>query len=247
MVLAIRALLFYMGYISSVIIWGPFATLTGLLLPYRARLAYVIGIWTRFVLWWLRITCNIRCEIAGKENLETGPGILFVKHQSTWDALFIQTLVTPQTTVIKKSLLWIPCFGWAFSITQPIAINRAQPHSALRKLIEDGRVRLNQGVWVSLFPEGTRLASGETAKFQPGGAMLAAMTEMPVFIIAHNAGQYWPVNKFIKHAGVINVRISPRINTKGKSAKEILSLSENWLLENMQEIDPCLKKQETLS
>ena len=73
MVLAIRALLFYTGYISSVIIWGPFATLTGLLLPYRARLAYVIGIWAGFVLWWLRITCNIRCKITGKENLEARP------------------------------------------------------------------------------------------------------------------------------------------------------------------------------
>jgi 1-acyl-sn-glycerol-3-phosphate acyltransferase len=83
--------------------------------------------------------------------------VLLVKHQSTWEALFIQTLVSPQTTLIKKELLWIPFFGWAFALLRPIAIDRNRPLGALRQLIDRGSARLDEGIWVTLFPEGTRL------------------------------------------------------------------------------------------
>ncbi|MCH2336191.1 MAG: 1-acyl-sn-glycerol-3-phosphate acyltransferase [Pseudomonadales bacterium] len=169
--------------------------------------------------------------------MSDGPCVLLVKHQSTWEALFVQTLVHPQTTLIKKELLWIPFFGWAFALLRPIAIDRGRRHGALRQLIDQGCARLEEGTWVTLFPEGTRLATGQSAPMQRGGAALASASGTPVIVVAHNAGHCWPPHSFKKRAGTIQVRISSPISTKGKKSKEINLLAEDWLRQTMQELD----------
>ena len=72
----------------------------------------------------------------------------------------MQTLVSPQATLIKRELLRIPFWGWAFSMVRPIAIDRGNPRTALRQFIEQGKDRLGRGMYVTLFPEGTRLPAG---------------------------------------------------------------------------------------
>ena len=209
----------------------------GWLLPFRQRYQFIVVCWTKLSLWWLRVTCRIHHVVVGEEHLSDGPCVLLVKHQSTWEALFVQTLVHPQTTLIKKELLWIPFFGWAFALLRPIAIDRGRRHGALRQLIDQGCARLEEGTWVTLFPEGTRLATGQSAPMQRGGAALAAASGTPVIVVAHNAGHCWPAHSFKKRAGTIQVRISSPISTKGKKSKEINVLAEDWLRQTMQELD----------
>ena len=105
--------------------------------------------------------------------------IVFVKHESTWETLFVQTLFAPQATIVKKELLNIPFFGWAFRLLRPIAIDRADPRGALRTLNSEGTARLEHNIWVVLFPEGTRVPIGESRSFQIGGAALAE-SERPI-------------------------------------------------------------------
>ncbi len=234
----LRSFLFYCGYVPLTVVWGTLSVLVGWSLPFNHRYQFIIGCWTKFSLWWLRITCKIDHVIVGEEHLHNGPCVLFVKHQSTWEALFIQTLVSPQTTLIKKELLWIPFFGWAFALLRPIAIDRTRPLGALRQLIDQGCSRLNDGIWVTLFPEGTRLDSGNTARLQPGGAALASASGKPVIVVAHNAGRYWPAHSFRKHAGTIEVRISAPISSVDKKPKDINKLAAEWLDQTMRRIDP---------
>ena len=237
MIADLRAVLFYAGYIASTIIWGSLSVIVGWMLPTKARFLFVIGAWTRMVLGWLRLTCGIRAEVEGREHLPDEPCILLVKHQSTWDTLFVQTLVSPQTTLIKRELLWIPFFGWAFAINGPIAIDRGAPRDAYRQLLERGGARLRAGVSVTLFPEGTRVPWGEQRPFQAGGAALAARTGRPVLVVAHDAGRYWPAHQFRKRPGVVRVRISPPLETEGKKHKEINSLAEDWLANEMRTLE----------
>ena len=225
MLLSLRAVLFYLGYTVITIVWGSLGVLTGWMMPYRARFFFIIGCWTRMCLWWLRLTCGIRHEVIGLENLPPRACIVLSRHESTWETLFLQTLFAPQATLIKRELLWIPFFGWAFSMLRPIAIDRRDGRKALRQLIAEGRSRLDQGVWVVLFPEGTRLAPGEHGRFQAGGAALASATGSPIVIVAHNSGAFWPAHAFRKHAGSIQVVISKPIETTGLGSKEILQLA----------------------
>ena len=238
MLLAARSLLFYFGLVVVTIIWGSWATITGNFVPHARRFRYVIVTWTGFVLWWLRLTCGIKHEIEGMENLEEGPGVLLVKHQSTWDALFSQTLVSPQSTVIKRTLLYIPFFGWAFWMTNPIAINRTRRVGSIRRMIRMGKERFSAGYWITLFPEGTRVETGQVGRFQSGAAMLAIALGAPVFVVAHNGGHCWQLKRWLKQPGTIQVRISPPIPTKGKSTQQVSAEAERWMREAMAEIDP---------
>ena len=237
MIADLRAALFYAGYIVSTVVWASLSVIVGWMLPTKARFVFVIGAWTRMVLGWLRLTCGIRAEVEGREHLPDGPCILLVKHQSTWDTLFVQTLLSPQTTLIKRELLWIPFFGWAFAINGPIAIDRGAPRDALRQLLERGSARLRAGVSVTLFPEGSRVPWGEQRPFQAGGAALAARTGVPVLVVAHDAGRYWPAHRFRKQPGTVRVRISPPLDTQGKKHKAINTLAQDWLAHAMQALE----------
>ena len=217
----ISACLFYVGYVLFTVLWGTLSVAVGWAMPRRLRFEFIIGIWTRGVLGWLRLTCGVGVEAQGLEHIPRQACVVFAHHESTWETLFLQSLFRPQATLIKRELLWIPFFGWAFALNRPIAIDRGSPRRALRKLIDAGRSRLAEGICVVLFPEGTRMPPGEVGSFQPGGAALAIAAEAPVVVVAHNAGRHWPAHRLRKTPGVIQVRIGPPVATAGRRSKAV--------------------------
>lgn len=233
----LRSLLFYLGYSAVTLVWGTLSVLVGWVLPSRARFVFIIGAWTRMCLWWLKVTCGIRHEIIGAELIPEQPCVVLCRHESTWETLFLQTLLAPQATIIKRELLWIPFFGWAFALNKPISIDRGSPRSALKRLIKVGKERLADRIWVVLFPEGTRMPAGEIGRFQVGGAALATAAEAPVLVIAHNAGQFWPAHQLKKTPGTIKVHVLPPIRTNGRDSKEVLQAARELMSEGLAAID----------
>lgn len=214
-----------------------FATLLMLSFPIPLEKRFVLTqTWSKLVLWWLQITCNLRFAVEGTENIPDRPGIVFSKHQSTWETTALNLWFTPQSWVIKRELLWIPVFGWGARMMDPIALNRGAGRKAVDQLIEEGREHLRKGRWILVFPEGTRIAPGKTGRYRIGGARLAECTGFPVIPVAHNAGEYWPRRKFLKRPGVIQVRIGPPIETKNKSASVILGEAKQWIETEMARI-----------
>src|SRR5947207_3261718 len=137
----------------------------------------------------------------------------------------------PQVLVLKRELLWIPFFGWGLALMSPIAIDRSRGIAALRSIARRGRERLEQGFWVVVFPEGTRVAPGERRDYHVGGAWLAAASGAPIVPVAHNAGLVWPRNAFIKRPGTVTVRIGPAIDTANRDPKIVNQLAESWIEE----------------
>jgi 1-acyl-sn-glycerol-3-phosphate acyltransferase len=177
------------------------------------------------------VILGIRCEIHGLENLPSRPSVILSKHQSAWETLAFQQIFPPQVHVLKRELLWIPFFGWGLALMSPIAIDRGRGFAALRNMARRGRERLEQGFWIVVFPEGTRVAPGEKRHYQLGGAWLAAASGAPIVPVAHNAGRVWPRNAFLKHPGTITVRIGPPIDTANRDAKTLNALVETWIEE----------------
>ncbi len=236
--LAFRSLAFYLGYVGATVVWGGFWTVFGVFLPFRTRFRVIINWWSRFVLFWLRNTCNIRYVIDGMDNIPDRACVVLARHESTWETLFLQSLFVPQATVIKASLLHIPFFGWPFRLLRPIAINRDRPRDALRIIAEVGQKRLDEDIWVVLFPEGTRCDVGEVGKFGPGGSYLCRASGSPCLVIAHNAGRYWPPHQFLKRPGEIRVKIAAPFETKEKNAKEINRLAYDRMRELYSSLEP---------
>jgi len=174
--------------------------------------------------------------VEGLEHIPHRTAIIFSKHQSAWETIAVQKIFPPMVFILKRELLRLPFFGWALATCEPISINRGLKKQALRQLVDQGLQRLKKGVWVVVFPEGTRVAPGQKMKYSGGGALLAHKSGCPVIPVAHNAGEFWPRNSFLKYPGVIQMRIGPLIDSKGKSASEINREAEAWIESQMEEI-----------
>ncbi|MDP3743430.1 MAG: lysophospholipid acyltransferase family protein [Methylotenera sp.] len=224
--LFLRSLLFLLGQIVT----APIFTLIALLaLPLNpiTRNDLISG-WARSMLWWLKVTCNIRHEVTGFENIPNSPSIILGKHQSTWETFAFQAIFPTQVYVLKRELLWIPIFGWGLAMSSPIAINRATGRVALKQLVDQGKDRLAKGLWVVIYPEGTRIAPGKRGKYHIGGAWLATQTQTQVLPVAHNAGDFWPKG-FIKKPGVIQIHIGKAIQTASLKADTVNQQVEHWI------------------
>lgn len=229
--LFLRSGLFFVGQVIT----APIFTLIALLaLPLNpiTRNNLISG-WARSMLWWLKVTCNIRYEITGLEHIPHSPTIILSKHQSAWETFAFQAIFPTQVYVLKRELLWIPIFGWGLAMSSPIAINRAAGREALKQLVEKGKDRLAKGLWVVIFPEGTRIAPKKRGKYHIGGAWLAVHTQTPVLPVAHNAGDFWPKG-FIKTPGVIQMHIGTPIQTAGLKTDALNQQVENWIEAEME-------------
>ena len=193
--------------------------------------------WSRMVLWWLKVSCGLSYRVEGREHLPaSGAALVMAKHQSAWETLAMQQVLPNQTWVLKRELLWIPFFGWGLAMTAPVAIDRSAGKRALKQVIDEGSDRLRRGIWLIIFPEGTRMAPGERGRYAAGGAMLAAKSGVPVVPVAHNAGCYWPKRGFLKRPGVITLAIGPLITSEGRKATEINADAEAWIETRSQQL-----------
>lgn len=181
------------------------------------------------MLFLLRVICGVEYRVLGAEHIPKKPSIVLSKHQSAWETLAFQKIFPPQVWVLKKELLRIPFFGWGLAMTSPIAIDRSSGKAALEQVVEQGRDRLRQGFWVVIFPEGTRIAPGKKGKYRIGGAWLATHVNVPVVPVAHNAGEFWGRNSFIKRPGTITVSIGAPIDPAGMEPGDLNVLVEAWI------------------
>jgi 1-acyl-sn-glycerol-3-phosphate acyltransferase len=230
----LRSLAFWIVFPLSILLYATLLIIT-FPVSLRTRWSLVQG-WVNFILWWLRITCRLDYSVDGLDNIPPGAGIVFSKHQSTWETIALQQIFPPQVWVAKRELMWIPFFGWALALMKCIAIKRGSGRAAIKQLITQGRKRLEEGLWIVIFPEGTRVPAGQIGQYRIGGAILAEQTGYPIIPVAHNAGEYWPRRSFIKQPGVIQVRVGPAIQTEGKSAQQILDEAAGWIEDQMKEI-----------
>nr|VFK38259.1 MAG: 1-acyl-sn-glycerol-3-phosphate acyltransferase [Candidatus Kentron sp. SD]VFK44332.1 MAG: 1-acyl-sn-glycerol-3-phosphate acyltransferase [Candidatus Kentron sp. SD]VFK79311.1 MAG: 1-acyl-sn-glycerol-3-phosphate acyltransferase [Candidatus Kentron sp. SD] len=232
--LVIRSGAFFLIQVFSTMVFAPLCLLA-LVLPFSKRHGFV-ALWVRFNLWCLARICSIEYQVEGKENIPTNVGVVLSKHESAWETLALQIVFRPQVWVLKRELLWVPFLGWGLAVLNPISIDRNAGHRALGQVVRQGRKHLEAGIWVTIFPEGTRVAPGEKRPYLAGGAMLAKQSGRYVLPVAHNAGDFWPRRAFIKKPGKIRMVIGPPIESKNGSTTEINTLAERWIEETMKQI-----------
>ena len=184
---------------------------------------------------------GIRHVVEGEEHLptENKPAVLLVKHQSTYET-FLMPVIMPRDLayVFKKELLYVPFFGWAIGRLDMIHIDRSLRKQAFHKVAQQGRELLQRGVWVIMFPEGTRIPRGQAGQYKSGGTRLAIDAGVPVVPIAVNSAVCWPRKAFVKHPGVVTVSIGPPIESLGREPEELMQQVEQWIETEMHRLDP---------
>ena len=219
------------------------AIMLGSLFGLRGRPLYRIArAWLSLCISGARVILGIRAEVTGMENLPQGENtgvVLLVKHQSTYETFLMPAIMPhPLAYVFKKELLYVPFFGWSIGALDMIHIDRAQRSRAFHKVVEQGKRLLDQGIWVIMFPEGTRIDRGQVGEYKTGATRLAIMAGAPVVPIAVTSAKCWPRKAFIKKPGVVDVSIGKPIPTEGRKHDELMVEVQAWIESEMRRLDP---------
>lgn len=235
--LTLRSSVFYLGYLLTLVVHATLCLLIGWFLPLHTRYRFAT-LWNRFSVWWLRITCGVRYRVQGIEHIPAKPFVVLANHQSPWETLFLYFYFVPICAILKRELLRLPFFGWVLAMLRPIAIDRGKGRSARNSLFIEGPKRLQAGLSVLVFPEGTRTEVGQEKKYYTGGAELAIAAGALVLPVAHNAGECWPAHRFIKRPGIIDVMIAAPISAQGREgeARELTSEVETVIRGMLEQI-----------
>ena len=193
------------------------------------KLYAVARSWAHTHLWLLEKLCGLTYTVEGRENIPAGAHVSMWKHSSTWETIAQASIFPPQSWVLKHELMWIPLLGWAVHCLKPIAIDRRAGATAVTQVLEQGKRRLEQGFWVLVFPEGTRVAHGETRKYGVSGALLASKVGCKIVPVAHNAGAFWPRRGWLKRPGTIRVVIGPPIDAAGRDPRALNEEVRAWI------------------
>lgn len=199
--IALRSLIFVvLFYVWSVMVA---VGLSPFLLGPRSWAMELMRVWARGIIWLLRVVCDIKVEVRGKEHMPTGAALVAPKHHCMLD-VFAQFAWLPDACfVMKKELTWIPFFSWWGMRARMIVVDRAGHATALRKLIRDSKDRFADNRQLLIFPEGTRSDPGAPADYKPGIAALYREIDVPVHPVATNAGVHWPKHGFMRKPGTI--------------------------------------------
>jgi 1-acyl-sn-glycerol-3-phosphate acyltransferase len=229
--------LFFTGFwFAWTFLYAIAIVILSLFLPFPRRFALVRA-YAAVVLWVLRWSCGLTYRIEGAP-LPEGCHVALWKHSSSWETMAMMVVFPRQVWVLKRELLWIPVVGLGVKQMHAIAIDRGAGHSAVAQVIEQGKARLEEGDWVIIFPEGTRMPVGETRRYGVSGTLLAAESGRFLVPVAHNAGYYWPRRGLMKKPGVVRVVIGAPVAAAGREVREVNEQIQAWIEATVRRLAP---------
>ncbi len=221
----IRSLMFYVVIaITMILLYIILVTIHLFGANYDTKYKFAVFS-SKLFIWILKITCSLGYNIKGLEKIPNEASVFMANHQSFWDNMFMQLITPKHSWIIKQELLDIPFFGWGLKILEPIAVNR---HSSMsvREIIIKGKQKIANGMSMVIFPESTRLKVNEDRSFKPSGIKLATEASVPIVLIAHNSGLFWPKGLWI-FPGTIQVDIIDVIYPQQFQDKDVRQITEN--------------------
>ena len=243
LVWALRSALFVLWMAITVVPWA-LAVLVISIFANSTTIYWACAGWLKTAILGCQYICGVVPRVTGMENVPTaadekGAVLLACKHQSTWETFAFPALMPhPLAYVFKRELLYIPFFGWAMARMDMIHIDRSKRTEAWNKVAEQGKRLFSQGVWVIMFPEGTRIARGQKGQYKGGASRLAVAAGVPIVPIAVNSARCWPRKSFLVRPGIVDVSIGPPIPTAGRDADQVMREVETWIETEMRRIDP---------
>jgi 1-acyl-sn-glycerol-3-phosphate acyltransferase len=208
------------------------------------RLYWPTMFWLNIAIWGAKVICGVRYQVHGLSHLpsaqdERSAVVLAAKHQSTWETFAFPTFMPhPLAYVFKRELLYVPFFGWAMGRLDMIHIDRSKRTEAWSRVAAQGKRMATEGIWVIMFPEGTRTPRGGQGVYKNGASRLAIASGVPIVPIAASSAKCWPRKSFLLRPGVIDVSIGAPIDSTGRQPDELMREVEAWIEAEMRRLDP---------
>ncbi|EIW76203.1 acyltransferase-domain-containing protein [Coniophora puteana RWD-64-598 SS2] len=184
---------------------------------------------------------DIHVEIEGEEHLqEARPALMVSNHQSMLDVLFLARSFPRQASIMaKKELQWSPLGPWMY-MSGAVFIDRGNHARAQRSLEAAGEEIKRRGVFLHIFPEGTRHMQEAPGllPFKKGAFNLAVQAQIPVVPVVFE--NYWRgYRSGVLGTGTFKVRVLPPIPTAGLSKDDVADLTtrvRDTMLEALRDI-----------
>ncbi len=222
------SLLVWASYVAIVILWTPLVFFYRLAMfrsdPNRERLgrffrrsAVLAGAINPF--WTFRVVDGVHPD-------PRRPHIFVANHRSNADAFLIVRLPWEMKLLAKQSIMSIPLLGWQMRMAGDVPIVRGDKESA-RRAMEEMRRRLDRGVSVFFFPEGTRSEDGTLGVFREGAFRLAIEAGVDVVPLAiSGTEEALPKHSIVFRPTTATLTVLPAISTEGLTAADAPRLTQ---------------------
>ena len=171
-------------------------------------------------------------RVEGLEHIEKDkPYVIVINHQSIFDVMMLYLVPTIVFRwVSKREVYRIPFFGRFLMLHGDIAIDRKQGSKAMRKVMEQGKMWLDRGVSVAIFPEGTRSKDGEIHRFKAGAFALAKEAGVGILpVVMDGSTSLMTPKKFVNWRNEFVIKMLPAV-----SAEQVASADQTELMEQTQ-------------
>ena len=130
--------------------------------------------------------------------------IIAAKHMSILEVAILFMTVPNSFFILKRELLWIPVYGWAFWRVGFLPVNRTRGRTNMRKLVNKVADKIMNGYNLVIYPEGTRVMPGQHPALKRGLMFLAQELKLPIMPAGTDSGVYWPKHGKMK-SGIANM------------------------------------------
>ena len=203
----LRSIIFMLWLYGLIVFFGLF--LWPIILISRRACMVMTRLWAKTVLKGLTFICGLKIEIRGLEHMPKTKSLIAAKHLSMLDTIVPLAILPDPCFVYKKSLSYLPFFGWYLVRGRMIAIKREEAAKALKQMLKDASERLKDPRQLIIFPEGTRAELGVEGVYKPGVAALYRELDCECALIATNSGQFWPAHGIERYAGTVVFEFLP--------------------------------------
>lgn len=160
------------------------------------------------VFWLLRVIVNIKVEFRGE--VPAGEVIVAAKHQSFLDIIMLMGVLPRAKFIMKKSVKWTPIIGFYAMQIGCAPVDRGKK-GASAEMVRDVSEQAHDPGQIVIYPQGTRVAPGISARYKRGTAILYQTFNLPVVPAATNAGLFWRRNSWLRHPGTAVISFLPTI------------------------------------
>ena len=192
---------FYLGSVFFVV--GAVASIGVGERPFR----WFVRGWSKYHRRCARFLLGIRVRCDGAPS--PTPVLYALRHESFFEAIDLPHLLGHPAVIAKAELMRIPLWGRAATHWGLISVERDQGAKALRHMVVEARKLVAQGRPLAIFPEGTRVPSGQTRPLQSGFAALYKLLALPVVPVALDSGRLY--HRWIKRPGAMTYRFGEAI------------------------------------
>lgn len=152
---------------------------------------------------------GLKSELRGA--VPTGEVLIAAKHQSFFDIIIIASAVPRPKFIMKRELMFAPILGQFALRIGCIPVDRGGRAQAVARMKADvARGAALPGQLV-IYPQGTRVAPGDTKPYKVGAGLLYNQLEQPCVPAATNVGVFWPKRGLLRHPGLAVVEFLPAI------------------------------------